>query len=108
MRYFGRDRIAELIRTHVAWAHEFASMVECDSRFEVCAPVPLSVVCFRYKGTDDENRAILEAVNATGHVFLSHTALDGRIVLRLAIGNMGTTREDVLAAWELIQQAVPK
>lgn len=106
MRYFGRERIAELLRTHVAWAQEFAAMVECDPRFEVVAPVPLSVVCFRYKGSDDQNRAILDAVNASGDVFLSHTALEGRIVLRLAIGNMGTRREDVAAAWELIQASV--
>jgi aromatic-L-amino-acid decarboxylase len=62
------------------------------------------VVCFRYKGTDDENRRLLEAVNATGEFFLSHTVLRGKFTLRLAIGNMGTTRAHVMRAWETVRQ----
>jgi aromatic-L-amino-acid/L-tryptophan decarboxylase len=64
-------------------------------------------VCFRYQGSDEENRAILDRVNASGEVFLSHTALDGKYTLRVAIGNMGTTRRHVARAWELIRAAVP-
>ncbi len=107
MRYFGRERIVEMLRSHMAWAREFAALVDADARFERVAPVPFSVVCFRYRGTDDENRAILAKINAGGKVFLSHTALDGRYVMRIAIGNLGTTREDVLTAWDLIREAVP-
>jgi len=70
------------------------------NRFELCAPVPLSLVCFRRKGSDETNRELLERVNASGEVFFSHTVLDGRFVLRLAIGNHGTTRRHVLRAWE--------
>jgi aromatic-L-amino-acid decarboxylase len=106
MRYFGRERIAAILRSHVAWAREFANLVDADERFERVAPVPLSVVCFRYRGSDGENRALLDRVNATGRVFLSHTELHGRFVIRMAIGNQGTTREDVLGAWELIREAV--
>jgi len=92
MRYFGHEKLAETIRNQVAWAHELAAAVDADPHFERSAPAPLSVVCFRYKGTDDENRRLLETVNATGEFFLSHTVLRGKFTLHLAIGNMGTTR----------------
>ena len=78
-------------------------MIAADDRFELCAPVPLSLVCFRRKGSDESNRKLLEQVNASGEVFLSHTALNGRFVLRLAIGNHGATRRHVQRAWELVQ-----
>jgi aromatic-L-amino-acid/L-tryptophan decarboxylase len=105
LRYFGRERIQEILRAHIGWAKQFAEIIDQDPRFERIAPVPFSVVCFRYKGTDEENRALLETVNATGEVFLSHTVLNGRVVLRLAIGNLGTTWADVERAWELLQKA---
>src|SRR6266567_2328229 len=103
MRYYGREGLAARIRDHVAWARELAGMIAADSRFELCAPVPLSLVCFRRKGSDEANRELLERVNASGEVFLSHTSLNGRIVLRLAIGNHGTTRRHVQRAWEIVQ-----
>jgi len=105
MRYFGRERLAEMIRSQIAWAHELAGAVEADPRFELAAPTPFSVVCFRYRGTDDENRRLLEAVNASGEFFLSHTVLHGKFTLHLAIGNMSTTRDHVMRAWEMIRQA---
>ena len=104
MRYFGRERIQALLRQHIAWAKRLAEMIGRDPRFEVVAPVPFSVVCFRYKGSDDDNRALLEAVNGTREVFLSHTVLNGRIVLRIAIGNLQTMWEDVECAWELVKE----
>ena len=82
---------------------ELAAWVDGDPNFERVASAPFSVVCFRYKGTDDENRALLEKVNASGQTFISHTELNGRYVLRIAIGNLATTREDVQAVWELIR-----
>jgi len=107
MRYFGREKLAEMIRAQIAWAHELAEAVDADPCFERAAPAPFSVVCFRYKGTDDENRRLLDTVNATGEFFFSHTVLHGKFTLRLAIGNMGTTREHVMRAWEMIRRAVP-
>ncbi len=104
MRYFGRERIQTLLRQHIAWAKQLAEIIARDARFEVVAPVPFSVVCFRYKGSDDDNRALLEAVNATREVYLSHTVLNGRIILRIAIGNLQTTWDDVQRAWELLQE----
>jgi aromatic-L-amino-acid decarboxylase len=106
LRYFGRAGIQRLLRAHIAWAQEFASWVEADRRFERAAPAPFSTVCFRYRGSDQENQALLERINAGGQLFLSHTELHGRYVLRLAIGNLATAREDVQAAWEIIRSAI--
>jgi len=105
LRYYGRDGLAEMIRNHIGWAHELAAQIDAHANFERTAPAPFSTVCFRYKGTDEENRAILERVNASGEIFLSHTVLRGQYCLRLAIGNMGTTRNHVQRAWELVQSA---
>jgi aromatic-L-amino-acid decarboxylase len=105
MRYFGRQRITQMLRNHIRWAQRFAELVDADQRFERVAPAPFSVVCFRFKGTDEQNRAILDGVNATGRAFISHTALNGRVVLRMAIGNLATTWDDVAEAWRLTQHA---
>lgn len=105
LRYFGREGIARILRRHIDWAREFASAIDADDRFERAAPTPFSVVCFRYKGSDEANRRLLEKVNATGRAFLSHTVLNGRFTLRLAVGNLATTREDVEEAWTLLRAA---
>jgi len=82
--------------------------VDADARWERVAPVPFSTVCFRFRGSDDQNRAILEHVNAAGPVFLSHTELNGKVVVRVAIGNLGSTIGDLRTAWELLQAAAAK
>jgi aromatic-L-amino-acid decarboxylase len=105
MRYFGRERIEAMLRSHIQWAREFAALVDAHPKFERVAPTPLSVVCFRYKGSDDENRAIMEKVNASGRVFIASTVLNGKLTLRLAIGNIETTWNDVQEAWELLRKA---
>jgi aromatic-L-amino-acid decarboxylase len=105
-RYFGRERIAEMIRGHIALAQEFASWVSADARFQITAPALLSLVCFRLRGTDGDNQRLLEQVNATGKAFLSATTLDGHYTLRLAIGNYRTSREHVARAWDIIRQSV--
>jgi aromatic-L-amino-acid decarboxylase len=116
LRYFGRERIEAMLRQHIEWAQKFAALLATDPahRFEVVAPVPFSVVCFRYRGAsvnddpqrlDEQNRAIMERVNASGRTFISGTVLNGRQVIRLAIGNLATTWQDVEEAWELIQKA---
>jgi aromatic-L-amino-acid decarboxylase len=105
MRYFGRDQVETMLRAHIEWAQRFATLVDSHAGFERVAPVPFSVVCFRYKGSDEQNQAIQEKVNACGRVFISGTVLNGKFVLRLAIGNLATKWEDVAEAWELIQRA---
>lgn len=104
MRYFGREGIMTVLREHNAMAQELARMVEADPRFELAAPVPFSLVCFRLKSSDEDTRRLMDAVNASGRAFLSHTVLDGKYAIRFAIGNIKTTREDVAGTWELIRK----
>jgi aromatic-L-amino-acid decarboxylase len=111
LRHFGANGIRERLREHVALAAEFAGWVESTSEWELMAPHPFSVVCFRYapagvppEQLDSLNECLLEAVNATGEIFISHTKINGHYVLRLAIGNLRTTREDVAAAWRVLRE----
>jgi aromatic-L-amino-acid decarboxylase len=103
LRYFGREGIAKVLRGHIRMAQELAQQIRDDENFELAAPVHFALVCFRYRGTDADNRVLLDRINATGKTFLSGTVLNGRFVLRLAIGNLATTPEDVRATWELIR-----
>ncbi len=105
MRYFGREGIARVLRAQMGWAQKLAALVEADPHFERAAPVPLSVVCFRYQGSDDDNRRIADRVNESGKAYISQTVLGGRVVLRMAIGNLGTKWEDVAQCWELVRSA---
>lgn len=105
LRYYGRETIADMIRQQISWVQELAVDIARDPRFEIMAPAPLSVVCFRQKGSDEENQALLERVNASGEVFISHTVLNRKFTLRIAIGNMGTTRRHVQRVWELVRSA---
>ncbi|HXJ17813.1 MAG TPA: pyridoxal-dependent decarboxylase, partial [Candidatus Polarisedimenticolia bacterium] len=107
MRYFGRERVQQMLRSHIEWAQKLAALIQSDPerRFGVVAPVLFSVVCFRYRGSDEQNQAIMERVNHSGRVFISGTVLNGQQVIRLAIGNLATTWEDVEEAWELLKKA---
>ena len=105
MRYLGREGIERILRAHMEWAQRLAKLVEADPQFERVAPVPFSVVCFRYKGSDEENRAIAVKVNDSGKAYISSTVLNGRATLRIAIGNIGTTWDDVAQCWELVRSA---
>jgi aromatic-L-amino-acid decarboxylase len=105
IRCYGRSGLQERIREHVRLAQLFASWVEVEPGWEVVAPVPFSVVCFRREGSDEENLAIVERANATGEVFLSPTVLRDRTVLRLAVGNLRTTEADVERAWAVLRDA---
>ena len=108
MRHFGSDGLAEKLAEHMRLAKRFAAWVDASQDFETVAPVPLSVVCFRAHGkstasnTDTLNTQLLDHVNASGEVFLSHTRLKGNFTLRLAIGNVRTTETHVRRAWELL------
>jgi aromatic-L-amino-acid decarboxylase len=104
LRCLGREGLQASIREHVRLAQEFASWVRAEPGWEVCAPHPFSVVCFRRDGTDAENEALLHRVNATGEIFISHTRLHGRYVLRLAIGNLWSTEADVRHAWDVLRR----
>jgi aromatic-L-amino-acid decarboxylase len=104
LRCYGRRGLEEMVREHVRLAELFEGWVRDEDGWELCAPRPFSVVCFRREGPDEENEQLLEAVNASGEIFISHTKLDGRFVLRLAIGNERTTEADVKRAWDVLRR----
>jgi aromatic-L-amino-acid decarboxylase len=104
LRCHGRSGLQARIREHVRLAALFEDWVRADPEWEVVVPRQFSLVCFRLRGTDEENERLLERVNASGEVFLSHTRLDGGYVLRLAIGNYRTTEDDVRLAWDVLRR----
>jgi aromatic-L-amino-acid/L-tryptophan decarboxylase len=106
LRCYGREGLQARIREAVRLAGLFESWIAEDPDWELCAPRPFSVVCFRRRGSDEENEAVLERVNASGEVFISHTRLNGRYVLRLAVGNERTTQNDVERAWNAIRNRI--
>jgi aromatic-L-amino-acid decarboxylase len=113
LRSFGREGIIARLREHVRLAQEFAVWVQKDPNWVVEAPTPLSTVVFRAlppgsseRGADVINRGIEERVNATGEAFIAHTVLRDRVVLRLAIGNLGTQERHLRRVWELLQKAL--
>ena len=104
LRHFGAEGLRERVAEHMRLAALFAGWIRDHPGFTLEAPAPFSVVCFRANAPDAVNEQILERVNATGEVFLSHTRLNGKFVLRLAIGNLRTTEAHVSRAWTLLQQ----
>jgi aromatic-L-amino-acid decarboxylase len=106
IRSFGVEGLQALIRKHVALAAEFAQWVRSDDRFEVVAPVPLNLVCFRHRGGDDVNQRIMDQVNGSGRMYLSHTRLNNKLTLRLCVAQTRTERRHLEQAWRLIREAV--
>jgi aromatic-L-amino-acid decarboxylase len=114
IRSYGVEGLRAMVRKHVALARELADEIAKAPGFELMAPVPFGLVCFRYRpsdldphdrAVDDLNRELLRRVNATRRVHLTHTELGGRYVIRMAIGQRQTDRAHVAEAWELITQA---
>jgi aromatic-L-amino-acid decarboxylase len=113
LRNYGVSGMQVRLRRHIALAQEFATWVAAEPGWQVLAPHPLSVVCFRYapdaeadpEAVDLANMAIMDRVNAGGEVYLSATRLHGRVALRIAIGNERTTRDDVALAWAWLTQS---
>jgi aromatic-L-amino-acid decarboxylase len=110
IRMYGVEGLQAVLRKHISLAQEFAGWVHDSNDFEMMAPVPFSTVCFRAKPRshpeeklNELNEALMNAVNHTGQIYISHTKLHGKITLRLAIGNMRTEKEHVTRAWELLQ-----
>jgi aromatic-L-amino-acid decarboxylase len=103
LRWYGAEGLRAHIRSGIALADRFAGWVEADERFEIVAPHPFSLVCFRLRGPDAPNEELLRRVNATGRAYLTHTRVGGRYVLRLAIGSPWTGERHVADAWDLIR-----
>jgi aromatic-L-amino-acid decarboxylase len=109
IRMYGVRGLQEVLRRHIELAQEFAGWIRESKNFELMAPHPLSTVCFRAKpaGVSDLNafnEALMNSVNETGEMYISHTKLHDKITLRLAIGNMKTERVHVARAWQLLEQ----
>ena len=103
MRAYGREGMIELIQRSIDQAQLLRCLIESHSDFEIAAPTPFSLVCFRHRGSNELNQQLLGRLNAGGQVFLSHTVLNGQFVIRCAFGNYLTTEKDVRETWQLIQ-----
>jgi aromatic-L-amino-acid decarboxylase len=115
IRAFGVEGLVDRLRAHCALARTFAEWVREEAAWEVVAPVDFSLVCIRFapegvskRELDEINEAIMQAVNASGEAYLSHTRLNGELVLRFAIGNIRTTEVHVRRAWELLKAEARK
>ena len=108
IRHYGVEGLQFHVRRHVTLAHEFADWVNSDDRFEVVAPVPLNLVCFRYRGSDDDNQHLMDRLNQSGDLYLTHTRLKDRFVLRFCVGQTNTERKHVQRAWQRIQEEATK
>jgi aromatic-L-amino-acid decarboxylase len=105
IRHYGIDGLQYHVRQHVALAQQFAEWVKQDERFELTAPVPLNLVCFRLKAGDAANQALLDRLNRSGELYLTHTKLNDRFTLRLSVGQTNTQEQHVKKAWEQIRKA---
>ncbi len=108
IRHYGIEGLQFHVRQHVAAAQEFLSWVQQDDRFEMAAPAPLNLVCFRHRGGDEANERLMNRLNRSGDLYLTHTKLDGRFTLRLCVGQTNTTRHHVEAAWRRIKEEAAK
>jgi aromatic-L-amino-acid decarboxylase len=113
LRYFGARGFASRIREHLRLARDFAAWIDADPAWERMAPVPFSLVLYRHRpagvaseaALDAHNERLMDAVNATGEVFVSHTRVRGRFALRLAIGNLRTDEATIRRAWQILREA---
>jgi aromatic-L-amino-acid decarboxylase len=103
IRYYGVEGLRHHIRRHVELAQLFASWVEDDPNFQLAVPPPLNLVCFRHNNGDEVNQQLLESINQSGNVYLTHTKLDDRYTLRMCIGQTNTEEKHVRQAWDLIR-----
>jgi aromatic-L-amino-acid decarboxylase len=103
LRWYGLEGLRAHIRSGVAMAQDLAALVAADDRFEIMAPHPYSLVCFRLRGPDSSNEELMRRLNESGRLYLTHTRVRDRFTLRLAIGAPQTTSDHVTRAWKLIQ-----
>jgi len=104
IRYYGIEGLQFHVRRHVELAQQFRRWVEEDDRFEVAAPAPLNLVCFRHRGGDTTNEELMNRLNYSGDLYLTHTKLDGKFTLRFCVGQTNTEQRHVERAWQRIQE----
>jgi len=103
IRHYGLEGLRHHIRRHIQLAQDFARWVEASDDFELAAPAPLNLVCFRHKEGEELNRKLLDRLNESGKLYLTHTTLAGRYTLRFCVGQTYTEARHVHQAWEQIQ-----
>jgi aromatic-L-amino-acid/L-tryptophan decarboxylase len=108
IRCYGVEGLQFHVRRHIAMAQQFLEWVKQDARFEVAAPAPLNLVCFRHRGGDQGNEELMNRLNRSGDLYLTHTRLDGRFTLRFCVGQTNTTQRHVEQAWKRVQQEADK
>ena len=108
IRHYGVEGLQHHIREHVHLAQQFAEWVRNDDGFEIAAPAPLNLVCFRHKGGDAANQIIMDRLNRSGDLYLTHTKLNGKMTLRMCVGQTNTQTRHVKRAWERIQEEAQK
>jgi aromatic-L-amino-acid decarboxylase len=108
LRHYGIEGLQFHVREHVRLAQQFAGWVREDDRFELAAPAPLNLICFRLKSGDKASQRLIEALNRSGDLYLTHTRLNDRMALRLCVGQTNTTERHVRNAWRRIQEEVEK
>jgi len=108
IRHYGIEGLQYHVREHVRLAQEFASWVRADDRFEIAAPAPLNLVCFRHKSGDAANQTIMDRLNRSGDLFLTHTKLNGKLTLRFCVGQTNTKKHHVEQAWNRIREEAEK
>jgi len=108
IRHYGVEGLQHHVRQHIAWAQQFAQWVREDSRFEIVAPAPLNLVCFRLKSSDADNQTLMTRLNTSGDLYFTHTKLNDQFVLRLCVGQTNTQERHVRKAWERIQEETAK
>jgi aromatic-L-amino-acid decarboxylase len=104
IRHYGVEGLRHHVRRHVEMAQEFVAWVEGDERFELAAPAPLNLVCFRHRDGDEINQKLLDRLNQSGHLYLTHTRLNDRLTLRLCVGQTYTEPRHVAQAWKQIRE----
>ena len=116
LRSYGLEGIRSKFREHISLAQDFAERLQHDGRFELLAPVPLNLICFRYKPTDEEsldrlnerNKMLEKRINDTGKAYITHTKLLGKYTLRMCIGQTNVEKKHVDAFWELLNIEIQK
>jgi len=108
IRHYGVEGLQHHVRYHVQLAQQFLAWIRQDERFEVMAPAPLNLVCFRFRGSDEQNQRLMDALNDSGELYLTHTRLGGRFVLRFCVGQTHTEARHVQQAWQRIREQAGK
>ena len=104
IRHYGVEGLRYHVRQHVEMAQQFAEWVKRDDRFELAAPIPLNLVCFRHRGGDESNQRLMDRLNQSGDLYLTHTRLKDRLTLRFCVGQTNTMQRHVEQAWKRIQE----